>query len=314
MKSKIIITVFLSCFISGLWAQDYFFTQNTTTLNLSPSFAGINSNASRFNFGYKVEPVTKLYNTIFISYDQFFDKIKSGIGLNLLRDAGAGSKIGTSKICLNYTFEFDITKKVKVRPGINFSLGSEFVDFPDLVFGDQISTGGTSPVSIESPPIPSYSYLDFSSSLLIFGDKFWAGLTADHLVPSTNSAYFNKTYKNIQISCFGGYKFLLSESVNSYFEKSIVLTTNYVTNSKFDFLDFRTYLNWDILTVALGYRNSPKAFKQYNSSSIIAIAGINLKNLKIGYSFDWGINSYINYQEVSLTYLIPWIKVKKEEE
>jgi type IX secretion system PorP/SprF family membrane protein len=303
MKIKIISTLIISLLVTNLWAQDYFFTQNTTSQNFSPSFTGINK-SGRINLGAKNNPQLDLYTTVFISYDHFFDKINSGFGLFFIND-NCENKVGTREFAFNYTYEFNVNKKIKIRPALGISLRNDFVDFHYLVFGDQINfNGGVSPTTITVPPSPSIFNFDFTSSILIYGDRFWAGFTANHLAPVSNSMYYSDIYVKPKFSTFAGYKIFIEESVNDYFEKSVVLNASYITNTVYDYTDLRVYLNWDIITFALGMRNSIKEKYNTSSSSLISIIGINLKNLKIGYSYDWGIISKANYHEISLTYMI----------
>lgn len=309
MRTIIFILIILSITITELSAQDYFFTQNTTSQFLSPSYAGINKKP-RASLGIKDCPNFNLYKTFFLSYDHYFDKINSGFGVYIINDEAA--YIGTRDFAFNYTYEFNITKKIQLRPAIGLVIKQYSIEFNKMIFGDQINYGGTSPSSIEVTPIPHKSNFDFTTSLLVFGRNFWGGFTASHLAPANNSMYLYEIYAKPKFSLFAGYKFILEESNNDYFEKSVVLNANYVTNNVYDYGDVRANLNWNFVTLALGMRNS---IKYVHSNTIISIIGLNLKNFKIGYSYDWGLESGINYHEVSLTYLFSNIKkeVKAED-
>lgn len=301
MKRKIYITLIISLIITNLSAQDYFFTQNTTSQYLSPSFAGIDR-FNRLSFGFKTNLDVNLYNTTYVSYDQFFDKIKSGIGINIMTDRN--SMIGITELSLNYNYELNINDKIKFRPALGISYRNDFVNFNQLTFGDQISsTGYISPATIASPTQSNKSVFDFATSLLVYANRFWCGFTVNHLAPVNVSMYHFDIPLEPKFSVFGGYKQMISENSENSSEKSIILTANYVTNTIFDYSDFRAYVNWDIITFALGMRNSLINKYNMNSATLISILGIKISKFNIGYSYDWGLNSILSYHEISLTYL-----------
>ena len=314
MKKLLILLLVVSpIFLS---AQDYFFTQNSNSMTLSPSFTGITESgrvniATRNNFG------NNLYSTYLLSYDHYFDKINSGFGIYALRDQANGSgSLANTKIALNYAFQVKLFGNLKFRPGINLSYSYESLSMQNLIFSDQISpTGevsGTSIILLHE----NAKYFDMDASVLFYTSRFWFGTTVSHLFMPNNSVQsfwssepISRNIFSIPIktNIFAGYKFLLEESLNNDYEKSIIVSGNYSIQSEFSLLDLRTYFNWNIMSIGVGSRFGINElfnhFESYNSyNSIFAILGINFKNLNIGYSYDYFIANIGGYHEISLKY------------
>jgi type IX secretion system PorP/SprF family membrane protein len=122
-KMRKVVLLFVLLLGSGgslLIAQDPQFTQfYAAPLYLSPSFAG-SGGATRviLNFRDQWPKLPGDFITYALSIDHYLEKYRSGIGLLLLRDQAAGSIVNTTNIGLNYSYNFDISRKWKLNPGI----------------------------------------------------------------------------------------------------------------------------------------------------------------------------------------------------
>jgi len=308
MKNKIILTIVLSLLFINVKAQLYNFTQNTNSLTLSPAFAGID-NISKISLDVKDwnPSISGTFVTQTISGEKFFKKINSGIGFYFLRDAN--SYIGTNKTVLNYNYQFNLTQRLKLSTGLSTALITDFVDFQKLIFSDMIGSDGyVSNITISQPPLPRLRKIDFSASSIIYSKKFWAGITFDNLMRNSNSLnLFEQIKMPIKISVFGGYKYIIAKGLEGQQkEKSLIFTSFYTNNSINDIFDIRAYVNYNILTFAMGMKRSifeNLKFGFGSSPTIITIIGLNLKTIKIGYSYDYG-NSYLqSSHEISINYV-----------
>ncbi len=312
MKKFIIIAIILLPI--SVKSQNYYFTQNSNSMTLSPSFTGINKDGASLNTSARNSLINNSYLTYLLSYDLFIDKINSGFGIYILRDQFAGSSIASSNYVLNYTYEVKLSEKIYFRPALNLSYQNNSVEFQKLIFRDQINNGIYDGNTTSMNPIPwsSTPILDMATSVLFYGNNFWTGANVNSLFGYNPRNMFQPNLFNYdgyfapRYSIFGGYKIILEESINNSYEKSVIFSGNYTSQYQFNILDFRTYFNWNILTVGTGARvginNLQTNSKHANKfNSIIIIIGSNYKKLKIGYSYDLYINSF-GYHEISLKY------------
>lgn len=102
------------------FGQDPLFTQfYAAPVYLSPSLAGA-SGGTRIILNIR-DQWMKLpgdYITYALSADHYLEKYRSGIGFLMLRDQAAGGLINTTEIGINYNYNFDISRKWKLTPGI----------------------------------------------------------------------------------------------------------------------------------------------------------------------------------------------------
>jgi type IX secretion system PorP/SprF family membrane protein len=191
--------------LSELRAQDPHFTQfYAAPMYLAPSFAGATQH-HRVSTNYRNQwPGIASFSTYTFAYDHFFDKFNSGLGVLVLRDVAGVGNLGNLTAGLLYSYDFQIFEEWHVRPGINFSFVQMGIDFHKLRFGDQITSDGTSPTTIEVfPDREQVRGVDVSSSMLIYTQRFWSGFTLDHMLEPNISLLGNEHTIPMKISLFG---------------------------------------------------------------------------------------------------------------
>ncbi len=311
MKKIIIIAIILLPF--SLKSQNYFFTQNSNSMTLSPSFAGINKEGARLNTAFRNSYINNSYLTYQLSYDVFIDKMNSGLGFYILVDDFGQGLINSSNYVLNYTYEVKLSEKIFFRPALNLSYENNYSGFFKVIFRDQLSNGvNNGNGTLHQITMMSSSVLDMGPAVLFYGNTFWAGANVNNLLSykqqdiyKPNLFSYNKDITQ-KYSIFGGYKLILEESINNSYEKSFIFSGNYTSQYQINILNARTYFNWQMLTVGIGGRVGLNNLQKKNNyankfNSIMIITGINYKRLKIGYSYDLNINSF-GYHELGLNY------------
>ena len=188
MKKYFFIIVFLIALIGKARGQDPQFSQfYSNSLYLAPSFAGlIAHNRLSFNYRNQWPEIPNGYVTYSVSFDKYFEKFHSGLGVLFLKDEAGSGKLRTTNIGLQYSFDIRIVKNWHFRPGMHLSYTERGIDFGDLVWSDQISASSTSPTSSEVPPIEHVGDIDFATSALAYSDKFWFGFNVDHTTQGTD--------------------------------------------------------------------------------------------------------------------------------
>ncbi|MFL5731422.1 MAG: type IX secretion system membrane protein PorP/SprF [Cytophagaceae bacterium] len=299
------------------WSQDAQFSQfYAAPLYLNPAFAGT-THASRAVVNYRNQwpAAGKPYTSYAASFDHYFGKYKSGLGILLMQNKEGSSRYRSTEASLIYSYHVDLSETWTFVPGLQANYTSRDVDYAELTFPDQFNNNGlTGAGTNESFAYQKRNYMDFSAGGLLYSDVFWFGSTYHHLNHPNQSFTYNLNRLPGEINLHAGARIPLSSmrgrsSQVQYKEKSIIPSILYKAQGKFDQLDIGTYLMLEPVMFGVWYRGLP--FKHYghgypNNESIIALIGINHKSLTFGYSYDFVISSLTlrsaGAHEISLTY------------
>jgi type IX secretion system PorP/SprF family membrane protein len=293
-------------------AQDYQFTQNNSSMFISPSYAGINK-GHRISTNYRQSANFSSFVTYALSYDLYLDKYNSGVGVQLIRDQTSSGVYGLTDLGLFYSHNVKIKGEWNVRPGISFKYSRINIKFFDLVFNDQLNLNGNAVTSIEIPPLGNKANLDAAASVLFYSDKLWFGLTADNLLRPNMSLTGSDSKVPIKFMLLSGTIFNLNAGTDSTLGERIIISAVYTAQDINSQLDIKAFWNREHLILGIGYKGFPirKEFphNQYFDAAMM-IAGLRLKKLDISYSFDFGNISYLNYHELSLIFSFDKFSIK----
>lgn len=298
-------------------AQDPQFTQfYASPMYLNPAFAGGNV-CSRVSTNYRNQwpSIPGSFVTYSAAYDQSIPSFNSGAGILIMNDQAGSGKLRSTSVNLFYSYEMQLTKKISARMGIEAGRVTRSVNFYDLVFADQIARGGSSSVTtVEVPSSEKISYLDFSSGLLVYGKRFWTGISAHHINKPNESLMAFDTPLPVKFSVHAGYNLPVGTSTwkkreieSQFFSPAI----NYRAQGKFDQLDIGLYYNNLPVVLGVWYRGIP-LFKSYepgyrNDDAIAVLAGVTLyDNFRFGYSYDLTLSKLVGStngsHEITLAY------------
>lgn len=324
MKNKrkaILLIGMLSIFFGGI-CQDMQFTQfNAAPLYLNPAFTG-NTMEHRFATNYRNQwtAIPGHYVNYTFAYDYNMAEFNSGLGLLFAREQAGTGNLGNTEVGLLYSYHFQLDKKIFVQPGIKFNYINRGVDFSKLVFNDQLARGGNGPTS-DNIEIDNVTYVDITAGLLVYGTKYWVGISFNHINEPNQSLTNDESPLYLKFSAHGGYKFELSsggrKSLNlSYFN----VAAHYKAQQKYDQLDIGLYYTREPFTYGIWYRGLP-GIKSYegilNNDAFAIILGYKVVdyNLSIGYSYDITISrlaaNSAGSHEISLIYEIASKKKKR---
>ena len=203
-----------------------------------------------------------------------------------------------------------------------FSYTERAINFEDLVWSDQISAGSTSPTSGEMAPIEHVGDIDFAASALAYSDKLWFGFSVDHLLRPNQSLYDydgetgNEAHIPIKYSIFGGTKFLKNEDLLRPVPTSTQIAFLYKQQAQFRQLDIGVYWYRNPIVIGFWYRGIPLYKQVFNRDAFTVLVGYKVKNLNIGYSYDFTISKLITRtkgaHEVSMSYSFKTKKFKRK--
>jgi len=282
---------------------------------LSPSFVGM-AEGSRvvMNFRDQWPNIPGVFVTYGFSFDHYISRLNSGIGILVVRDQAGVGNLSLTDIGIQYSYNVELNRTWSLRPGIHFLYSQRGIDFYKLIFGDQLPTDGQTPIAsttIEVPPVSRVGYIDFSSSMLLYSEKYWLGVNVDHLLQPDQSLMGIESRIPMKYSVFGGIKFRMSGNKRSQTEESISASFLYRATEGSSQLDFGAYWNYDPITIGLWFRGLPLFSGGGDTSydkidAIIVGLGYKVGSMRIAYSYDFTISKLLTAtggsHEVSLIY------------
>jgi type IX secretion system PorP/SprF family membrane protein len=262
------------------------------------------------------------YVTYSGSFDYFFPKINSGVGLLITRDQQSFANLNSIDIGGQYAYQLALGEKLSLRTGLQLSYVHRSVNLYGLNFGDQfdpVTFSIRSPTSENLGDGGKIDYLDASTGALLYSDKFWLGASAHHLNRPSQDFIGKGNPLPIRYTIHGGLKIPLANSGRrglaqdvTELERSISPAFIYKAQAKFDQLDVGLYATLEPMVFGLWYRGLP--IKRYevginNSDALIFLIGYKYEGLSVGYSYDLTISklspSTGGAHEISVTYEFP---------
>ena len=185
LKGHIVILLLLFCAKSAL-SQDVSFSQfYTNPLYLNPAFAGtIGVPRVALQYRNQWHAFDNAFNTYSAAIDLPVEKLRGGLGLNVINDAQANGALNTFQVNAAYSVKVRLSEKYWLNGGVQAGYVQNSLNVNELVFADNLDPNfGNNGVSGEIGLIdnPNYSYLDFSTGILVYNTRLFAGLAAHHL-------------------------------------------------------------------------------------------------------------------------------------
>lgn len=287
MKKLITLIVIVFFAIGEARSQDPEFTQfYANPLYLNPAFAG-SSGGIRFalNFRNQWPSISGNYVTYAASYDQHFDAIGGGIGMQIWYDNAGDGNLSTTVGSGMYSYQLDVSREFTIKAGLQASIYQRSIDFSKLTWGDQIHPRLGFIYDTEEP-IPTsgeYSadpFVDFSFGFLGFTDNFYGGIAVHHITEPTKSFYGNaNSILPRKFTVNVGTMIPLEQSRNP----EVFLSPNimYQTQQDFTQVNFGAYYIHKAFVAGLWFRQT-----QPNSDAIMALVGVKHDIFRFGYSYD----------------------------
>jgi len=308
-RTIILFSLILYC-ISTFSQHDPQLTQfYACPLYLAPSFAGA-TQQHRLSATYRnqwpgIPGLNGAYVTYTFAYDHYFANFNSGVGIFLLRDVAGSADLSTTNAGILYSYDFLVSDIIHIRPGIHFNYTQRGLDFYKLLWGDQISPTGITP-TIMVPTEKSKPDVDFSTSVLGYTDKYWLGVSVDHLLRPNYSLYGNVTRLPMKISVFGGAQVIRQGRLLKPVDESLSFAFLFKTQDNVPQLDVGVYWYRNPLVFGFWYRGLPFIQKERRGDALCFLAGYKIEQFRVGYSYDFTISKLLpvtgGSHEIALIY------------
>lgn len=297
-------------------AQDPQFSQfyaAPTTLNPALAGAGI---GARFiaNARNQWSALPYSYVTYGASFDINLKEIRSGVGVRVVSDQAGSGALSSNTFGVQYSYVIPLTRKVRIRTGLDGAYTSHTINFNRLQFPDQLSLNGIEDIPTDEPTIgynDQVSYFDFSTGAVIYSKYFWAGLALHHMNTPAQSFTDELSTLPTKLTLHGGMQIPFGKysSRSDKRTRSISPTMNYKHQGDYDQFDLGVYVNYEPIIVGMWYRGLPIITTvpgNFNQDALVFLFGLKQKNYRVGYSYDLtisnlGVASSAGSHEISLT-------------
>ena len=248
-------------------------------------------------------------NTQFAHIDNWFEEIRSGLGISILNHKETQTRYNFTQVNFNYAYEVKLNDTWFFRPSIAVGVGSKNFGFQNILLEDQINifSGIISTTSIDPSILEdNVRFFDYSASVLFMKERSWIGATIRHLNKPNISLVYNE---NAALDMF--------MSVHGYLELPILkrdyssrfyLTANGMKQGEYNRLDFGSQYVYDerfsfaILAATNPIRVNPNS---HFLTSINTVFGMAYEGWKFGYSYSFNttdIGKTGGVYELSISY------------
>ena len=307
--------IFLTLVWIGAWAtvraQDPQFSQYyQSPLYLNPGFTGI-TNQQRATFIHRIQwpNLPQAFSTFAASYDIWVDELRSGFGILATTDKMGSAGWRTTTVNLNYSYKVRLNEKLVFSPGLSFGYGINGLDRSKLSLGDGLEFSGVS-LDPELQRLGNTQYFDFSAGFVLYSKALFFGSAFSHINTPNLSVLNTEARLPMKMVFHGGGRITLNGGIRTVAKPSY-LTPSFVYRIQGPASQLDVGVNYHIDPVSVGvwYRGKPfdqSVINTVQQDALIFTMGIYLKNLTVGYSYDFSTSQLSaasgGAHEISLVY------------
>ncbi len=308
--------LFLLLFFSAVFltrGQDVSFSQfYSNPLFLNPAFAG-SAEIPRLALQYRNQwhSFNNAFNTYSAALDFPVKKMQGGLGLFVLNDAQAASSYRWFQVNAAYAVFIPLSEQWRLHGALQAGLHQHSLDVSQLIFPDNVDPNfGNHGVSAEMEYLSgnSFSFVDFSSGLLLYNPQFFGGIALHHLGEPRQSFSPGTEHSGDKLS--RKYTFHAGARLPVYLyghhEKKFDISPQLVMQKQGPF----GQINYGLLATKRGLTTGAW-FRQnlgLRYDAVILLAGFMKNNWQITYTYDMAVSGLWGEtggtSEISLVFLL----------
>jgi type IX secretion system PorP/SprF family membrane protein len=234
-------------------------------------------------------------NTQFAFVDNWFEEVRSGIGVSVLNHKETTTRYNFTQVNLNYAYQFPITDDWNARPSISIGYGSKNFGFQNLVLEDQINifSGIINANSIDPIDLnESVRFIDFSASVLFNSENSWVGMTLKHLnKPNISMELDGQESLEMFFSIHASLYIPFGKYRNYRNSNKLYLLANAMQQGPYNRFDLGTKYQMERFSFGLLAATNPIKSDQNSHflTSINAFVGMDWEGFRFGYSYDFNV-------------------------
>ena len=231
-------------------------------------------------------------NTQFAFVDNWFEEVKSGIGISVLNHKETTTRYNFTQVNLNYAYQFQISDEWNVHPSISVGYGSKDFGFQNLVLEDQINifsgiinANSIDPINLNE----SVRFLDFSASVLFNSENSWIGFTVKHLNrPNISMEIGGQENLDMFMSLHGSLYIPFGDYRN---DNKLFVLANGMMQGAYNRFDLGAKYEMDRFSFGLLAATNPIKTdpNSHFLTSINAFVGMDWEGFRFGYSYDFNV-------------------------
>ncbi len=275
--------LFLSMFLLTFYkllSQDISFTDPySDKIIFSPAYSGL-SDCSVLNLNYNKNFTSNYFSA---SYNKYFNKYKTGAGFIVKNNTQAKGAINDINISFIYSYKIALTKKSLINTAIQTSYLQQNINAENLIFNNQINpiTGNIS-INNTEYLFDTYKDINFSIATTYISNKYRTGIVIKHI-----DKIFNKN-NTLKIN-----PYLKLHFAKTFFKKNkktlITPEIIYTFQDNFNEITYGIHIVNNIFLTRFFIKHNIN----FNTISAIITLGINLKNVRISYSYSISQNKIL---------------------
>ncbi|MCH8330425.1 MAG: type IX secretion system membrane protein PorP/SprF, partial [Bacteroidetes bacterium] len=301
IRKLFILIIACFCLAEDSQGQDPEFSQfYAAPLYLNPAFAGM-AYCPRLAFIFRDEwpgvpgdgsgsTNRGGYVTYGASYDQHFDALGGGIGVQFISDRQGGGMLNSNTVNTMYSYQLDVAKLISIKSGIEVGFTNISINWDRLVFGDQVDarygfndiSGNANQSSQVQPDELSTSYFDFAAGALLINPNFFGGFSVKHLIRPNESISGRESRIPIRYNIHGGAVVKLDKGLKT--KSEMYPNIMYTLQGDFKQLDVGSYIRRSEVFAGMWYRIL--THPDFSSDALILIVGFKKDIFKLSYSYD----------------------------
>ena len=304
---------FLFVMCTGIaFSQDISFSQfYANPLYLNPAFSG-SVGVPRVALQYRNQ--WSGFNNAFTTYSAAFDmpvkKLQGGIGGYVLNDTQADGILNTLQFNLSYSVFIQLSEKYRLHGALQAGFNQNSLNTNKLIFADNLDPyNGNHGTSGELATLtdPNYSFVDFSSGVLIYSKRLFYGIAVHHLTEPNQSFYSgNEDVAKLDRKYTAHFGARLPVYLYGHIRKKFDISPQLIVQSQGQFRQF----NYGIFATKRGL-TAGTWFRQnfgFRYDAVIFVVGFMKKSWQFNYSYDFTISGLRadsgGTSEVSFTFLL----------
>jgi len=294
------------------FSQDISFSQfYANPLYLNPAFSG-SVGVPRVALQYRNQ--WSGFNNAFTTYSAAFDmpvqKLQGGIGGYILNDAQADGILNTLQFNLSYSVFIQLSENYRLHGALQAGFNQNSLNTDKLIFADNLDPyygNHGSSAELATLTDPNYSFVDFSSGVLMYSKRLFYGIAVHHLTEPNQSFYSgNEDVAKLDRKYTAHFGAMLPVYLYGHNRKKFDISPQLIVQSQGQFRQF----NYGIFATKYGL-TAGTWFRQnfgFRYDAVIFMVGFMKKSWQFNYSYDFTISGLRadsgGTSEVSLTFLL----------